>query len=221
MDSCITLLESRSTIVFRSVWPFMKLVQRLLVALLACASLPAGAESAPDTRVRVDTSLGSFVLALDPVHAPLSTGNFLEYVRSGHYDRTIFHRVVTGFVIQGGGYTLSGREKRIRPEITNESRNGLLNRRGTVALARFAGPHTAAAQFFVNLADNAALDPPPDGWGYTVFGSVVEGMDVVDRIGGVPTGAYGDFESEAPLEPVIIEKVEILEPATVGEPAAP
>lgn len=199
----------------------MKLVQNLLFALLACAALPAGAQSAAGPRVRVDTSLGSFVIALEAERAPLSTGNFLEYVRSGHYNKTIFHRVVTGFVVQGGGYTFTGREKPIRPEIANESRNGLLNRRGTVALARFAGPHTAAAQFFVNLTDNAALDPPPDGWGYAVFGSVVEGMDVVDRIGQVQTGAYMAFDDEAPLKPVIIEKMEILEPEAAGRPAAP
>lgn len=188
----------------------MKMVQNLLIALLACATLPAWSQSATGPRVRVETSLGSFVIALDAEHAPISTANFLGYVRSGHYNNTIFHRVVTGFVVQGGGYTLSGREKPIGPVIRNESRNGLLNRRSTVALARFSDPHSAAAQFFVNLTDNAALDPPADGWGYAVFGTVVEGMEVVDKIGQVPTGAAGVFDEEAPLEPVVLKTVELL-----------
>ena len=188
----------------------MKMVQNLLIALLACATLPAWSQSATGPRVRVETSLGSFVIALDAEHAPISTANFLGYVRSGHYNNTIFHRVVTGFVVQGGGYTLSGREKPIGPVIRNESRNGLLNRRSTVALARFSDPHSAAAQFFVNLTDNAALDPPPDGWGYAVFGTVVEGMEVVDKIGQAPTGAAGVFDEEAPLEPVVLKTVELL-----------
>jgi len=191
----------------------------LLAALFACTSAFAQAPTGP--HVRVDTSLGSFVIALDTERAPLSAENFLNYVRSAHYDKTLFHRVVPGFVVQGGGYTLSGREKRILPEIANESRNGLLNRRGTVALARFEDPHTAAAQFFVNLGDNAALDPPPDGWGYTVFGTVIEGMDVVDRIGQVPTGASGVFDEEAPLEPVVLVKAEIVAPAATESSAAP
>lgn len=161
-------------------------------------------------RVRIETTLGTFVIALYADKAPVSTANFLEYVRSGHYRDTIFHRVVAGFVVQGGGYTISGRERRIRPEIVNESRNGLLNRRGTVALARFANPDSAAAQFFVNLVDNAALDPPPDGFGYAVFGAVVEGMDVLDRIGQVPTGASGVFDAEAPLELVVIKDAVVL-----------
>ncbi len=191
-----------------------------LFTLLACVVLPSVAQPAAETKVRVDTTLGSFVIALESERAPLSTANFLEYVRSGHYAKTIFHRVVAGFVVQGGGYTVSGREKRLRPDIKNESRNGLFNRRGTVALARMADPDTAASQFFVNLADNVALDPPPDGWGYTVFGRVVEGMDVVDRIGQVPTGAFTDFEEEAPLDPIIIEKMEILAPVA-GKTVAP
>lgn len=190
----------------------MQLVRFLLLALLTGSAWTADAQSLDGPRVRVDTTLGSFVIALETELAPLSTANFLEYVRSGHYRGTIFHRVVAGFVAQGGGYTISGREKRIRPEIANESRNGLLNRRGTVALARFSNPDSGAAQFFINLADNAALDPPPDGWGYTVFGKVVEGMDVVDRIGQVPTGAYGVFDEEAPLEQVVINDAVILEP---------
>lgn len=170
---------------------------------------PPPAADAP--KVRIETNLGAFVIALEAERAPISTANFLEYVRSGHYRDTIFHRVVAGFVVQGGGYTISGREKRTLPGIANESRNGLLNRRGTVALARFADPNSATSQFFVNLTDNAALDPPPDtGFGYTVFGTVVEGMDVVDRIGQVPTGASGVFDEQAPLDQVVIKDAVIL-----------
>lgn len=183
----------------------------LVLVFCASGSPCSMAQEPTGPRVRIDTSMGSFVIALDNERAPLSTANFLEYVRAGHYRETIFHRVVAGFVVQGGGYTRSGREKRIRPEIKNESRNGLLNRRGTVALARFADPDSAAAQFFINLADNAALDAPPGGWGYAVFGVVVEGMEVVDRIGQVPTGAYATFEEEAPLEPVMITDAVVLE----------
>lgn len=189
------------------------------MALVFCSSLNSVAMAQEATaatvptgpRVRIDTRMGSFIIALDAERAPLSTANFLEYVRSGHYRDTIFHRVVAGFVVQGGGYTRSGREKRIRPEIANESRNGLLNRRGTVSLARFADPDSAAAQFFINLADNAALDPPPDGWGYAVFGVVIEGMEVVDRIGQVPTGAYATFDEQAPLEPIVITDAVVVE----------
>jgi len=190
----------------------MDLLRTALFILLAVLALPARAQAPDAPRVRVETTLGSFVIALDPEHAPISTENFLGYVRAGHYDNTIFHRVVAGFVVQGGGYTFSGREKPIAPVIRNESRNGLLNLRGTVSLARFSDPHSAAAQFFVNLKDNAALDPPPDGWGYAVFGRVVEGMEVVDRIGEVPTGASGVFDEEAPLDPVVIKSVAILPP---------
>ncbi len=191
----------------------MKPFQLLLVLLLAGSSLSAHSQTQPAPRVRIETNLGSFTIALDPEHSPLSTANFLEYVRAGHYRGTIFHRIVEGFVVQGGGYTISGREKSLRPNIANESKNGLLNRRGTVSLARFSEPDTAAAQFFVNLTDNAALDATPDGWGYAVFGNVVEGMDVVDKIGQVPTGAYLGFDIEAPLEPVIIKNTEILDAA--------
>jgi cyclophilin family peptidyl-prolyl cis-trans isomerase len=163
--------------------------------------------------VRFETSMGAFTIALDTERAPLSAANLSRYAADGHYDGTIFHRVVPGFVVQGGGYTPDGTEKPARDPIPNESGNGLTNRRGTVALARGPNPHSAAAEFYVNLADNINLDPRPDRWGFAVVGTVVQGMDVIDRIAAVRTGARGPFPQETPLEPVVIQRAEVLGPA--------
>jgi cyclophilin family peptidyl-prolyl cis-trans isomerase len=152
--------------------------------------------------------MGSFVIALETDRAPLTANNFLEYVRAGHYNGTIFHRVIANFVAQGGGHDESYAERTTRTPVPNESGNGLSNRRGTVGIARTGEPHSATAQFYVNLADNAALDPQPARWGYAVFGRVVEGMNVVDGISAVATGEVGPFDRDAPLKTVIIEKVE-------------
>jgi cyclophilin family peptidyl-prolyl cis-trans isomerase len=184
---------------------------RLLVlsaALLGFASL-ASADAAP--RVRVQTTLGSFVMELDTQRAPLTVASFLEYVKAGHYTDTVFHRVIGNFVVQGGGYDLKYVEKKTRDGSPNESGNGLSNRRGTVGLARTGEPHSGTAQFYVNLADNAALDPQPSRWGYTVFGRVIEGMNVVDDIGAVATGTLGPFDRDAPLQPIVIKKVEVVQ----------
>lgn len=151
--------------------------------------------------------MGEFVIALDSARAPLSVANFLEYVRAGHYDGTIFHRVINNFVAQGGGYDEKLVEKPTRPNVVNESGNGVSNRRGTVGMARTGEPHSANAQFYVNLADNPMLDPQPSRWGYAVFGQVVEGMEVVDAIGAVATGEVGPLDRDAPLKPVVIRKV--------------
>lgn len=184
-----------------------------LLALTAALSLGfasiASAQSPP--RVRVDTTMGSFVVELETQRAPLTVANFLEYVKAGHYTDTIFHRVIGNFVIQGGGYDTNNIEKPTNNGVPNESGNGLSNRRGTVGLARTGAPHSGTAQFYVNLADNAALDPQPSRWGYTVFGHVVEGMNVVDDIGAVATGNVGPFETDAPLQPIVIKKVELLQ----------
>jgi cyclophilin family peptidyl-prolyl cis-trans isomerase len=158
--------------------------------------------------VRVQTNHGSFVIELEAERSPLTVKNFLEYVRAGHYDGTIFHRVIGNFVAQAGGYDETFVEKPTRAAIPNESGNGLSNRRGTVGLARTGDPHSATAQFYLNLADNAALDPQPSRWGYAVFGRIVEGMQVVDEIGAVPTGEAGPFDRDAPLKAVVIEKIE-------------
>ncbi len=159
-------------------------------------------------RIRMTTSMGDVVLELDTENAPVTTENFLAYVDDGHYDGTIFHRVIDGFMIQGGGFTPDMKQKRTRPGIANEWRNGLKNRRGTIAMARLGGkPDSATAQFFINVKDNAFLDQPQsDGAAYAVFGKVVEGMDVVDRIKGVRTGSKGGHD-DVPTEPVVIESV--------------
>jgi cyclophilin family peptidyl-prolyl cis-trans isomerase len=185
-------------------------MHRLLLAafLVCCGIASANAEGPP--LVRVYTNAGSFLIELDPVRAPLTVANFLEYARVGHYNGTIFHRVISGFVAQGGGYDEKFQERPTRPSVPNESGNGLSNRRGTVGIARTGDPHSANAQFYLNLADNAALDPQPSRWGYAVFGKIIEGMSVVDEIGVVATGAGGPFEKDVPLKPIVIEKVEEL-----------
>jgi cyclophilin family peptidyl-prolyl cis-trans isomerase len=151
-------------------------------------------------------------MELFPDRSPLTVTNFLRYVREGQYSGTVFHRVISNFVVQGGGVS-SGtyQPKQVHEPIPNESGNGLQNKRGTVGLARANAPHSGDCQFYINLADNPDLDPVPTRWGYTVFGRVTEGMEVVERIGVVPTGAVGPFKSEAPLQPVIINKVEIVD----------
>jgi cyclophilin family peptidyl-prolyl cis-trans isomerase len=184
-----------------------------LLALAAPAVAPAADQPTLPKRVRLETTAGVIVLDLDAARAPLTVANFVQYVREGHYDGTIFHRVIANFVVQGGGYAVDGTEKPCRTAVPNESGNGLSNRRGTIAMARVDDPHSGTAQFYLNIADNLALDPSPSRWGYAVFGRVVEGMDVVDRIANVATGARGPFKDEAPLEPVIITKAQVVEPA--------
>lgn len=186
----------------------MRIRRPFWITLLTCLALTAQAQNAP--RVRVHTSMGDFVIELNSERAPLSVANFLEYVRAGHYSGTVFHRVIGNFIAQGGGFDETHVEKRKRPAIANESGNGLSNRRGTVGLARTGEPHSGDAEFYVNLADNAALDPQPSRWGYAVFGQVVDGMKVIDDIGAVATGQAGPFDRDAPLVPIVIEKIEEL-----------
>lgn len=183
---------------------------RVLLCLLVCNLIAMPTHAQEPTLVRVYTNLGSFLIQLKTQRAPLTTANFLEYVRAGHYEGTLFHRVVGNFVAQGGGYDQEYNEKPTREPVPNESGNGLSNLRGTVGLARTGAPHSGTSQFYVNLADNPALDPQPSRWGYAVFGRVIEGMNVIDQIGAVATGERGPFESEAPLKPIVIEKMEIL-----------
>ncbi len=174
----------------------------LVTALLSCA-----ASAAETPRVRLVTSMGEIVLALDADKAPKTVENFIGYVKSGFYDGTLFHRVIDDFMIQGGGFNRDFDKKSTRPPIANEADNGLKNERGTIAMARTSDPHSATAQFFINVADNDSLDhkaPTPRGWGYAVFGRVVDGMDVVDRIRAVPTTTYGNYR-DVPAEPVVIE----------------
>jgi cyclophilin family peptidyl-prolyl cis-trans isomerase len=190
-----------------------------LPALLLWALAGAASPDQP-TQVKVTTSLGEFVIEVNSERAPITAANFLRYVREGFYSNTLFHRVVANFVIQGGGHDATTLQlKPTHENVFNESGNGLQNKRGAVGLARAQPPHSGNGQFFVDLVDNPDLDPVPTRWGYTVFGRVIQGMDVVDRIGETPTGATGPFKSDAPLKPVIIQKVEIISGAAAA--AAP
>jgi len=159
--------------------------------------------------ITLTTSFGDIVIELDEAKAPKTCENFRQYVRDGHYDGTIFHRVIGNFMIQGGGFNEHFLQKMTRAPIENEAKNGLSNTTGTVAMARTMQPHSATAQFFINVSDNKFLDyPGQDGWGYCVFGRVVDGMDVVNRIRTVKTGNQQGHQ-DVPVEPVIIEKVVI------------
>ena len=178
---------------------------RRLVCVALLTALPVSAVWAQ--KVRLATTEGDIVLELDRARAPQTVDNFLGYVRSGHFDGTIFHRVIPGFMIQGGGFTPDMTQKPTRPPIPLESRNGLSNARGTVAMARTVVPNSATAQFFINARDNDFLDAAKsrDGNGYAVFGKVAAGMDVVDKIQNVPTGTKGPHQN-VPNTPVIITK---------------
>lgn len=174
----------------------------LAVATLLLAAMPALAEP---VEVLLKTSKGDITLTLDAEKAPLTVDNFLAYVDSGFYDGTIFHRVIEGFMIQGGGLDTDLQKKATRDPVTNEAQNGLKNVRGSIAMARTNDPHSATAQFFINHKDNSNLDYPSfDGWGYAVFGRVTDGMEVVDAIAGVRTGMQAG-RRDVPLEPVVIE----------------
>jgi cyclophilin family peptidyl-prolyl cis-trans isomerase len=183
----------------------MKKVVTFLFAL-ACA-LPV---LAANPQVEMKTNQGTMVIDLYPDKAPKTVANFLQYVKDGFYNGTIFHRVIEGFMIQGGGFTLSLKEKPTRAPIENEAKNGLKNEPGTIAMARRPDPNSATAQFFINLVDNGPLDyPGHDGWGYTVFGKVTKGFDIVQKIGKMPTGNLGGLQN-VPAEPVIIESMKLL-----------
>jgi peptidyl-prolyl cis-trans isomerase B (cyclophilin B) len=163
--------------------------------------------------VRLHTSLGVITLELDAANAPKTVANFLAYVNAGHYDNTVFHRVINGFMIQGGGFEPGMRQKPTQAPIENEAGNGLKNDRYTVAMARTSDPHSATAQFFINVADNAFLNhsaPTAQGWGYCVFGKVVEGRDVVDQIKGVATSRHG-MHQDVPQQDVVIERAEAVQ----------
>ena len=173
----------------------------LLVALAAFACSPAFAQ-----KVKLATSAGDIVIELDAAKSPKSVANFLQYVKAGHYDGTVFHRVIANFMIQGGGMTTDMKEKETRPPIALESKNGLTNQRGTVAMARTQDPNSATAQFFINVKDNDFLNQANsrDGNGYAVFGKVIEGMDVVDKIRVTPTGP-----GDVPVQQVVIKRATV------------
>ena len=194
-------------------------MQRVVIALFALfCSLAAGAQ-APATlapRVKFETSHGDFIVEVDAVRAPLTAENFLRYVRDGFYDGTVFHRVIANFVVQGGGYDDRLAERPTRAPVPNESGNGLSNRRGTLGLARTESPHSGTSQFYVNLVDNGKLDPIPSRWGYAVFGRVVEGMDVIDRIAYLRTETVPDFGADVPVERPIVKRAYVLDEAPAG-----
>lgn len=182
-----------------------------VLILLLPAFLATDLSAQAATRAVIKTSLGEIHLELYPAQAPASVANFVEYANSGFYDGTIFHRVISQFMIQGGGFTPDMQKKGTREAIPNESNNGLSNRRGTIAMARLPQPHSATAQFFINVQNNMNLDyKGGNEWGYAVFGKVTEGLNVVDDIRYVQTGQQGRF-SDVPVEPVIIEQVTIIE----------
>jgi len=166
------------------------------------------------SKVLIKTNLGDMTVELYPDKAPKSVENFLAYVNGKFYDGTIFHRVIDNFMIQGGGFTPELRQKATRPAIANEAKNGLSNTRGTLAMARTGDPNSATAQFFINVVDNPRLDFTSEAngstWGYCVFGKVISGLDVVDKIKAVPTGAQGPFKSDVPTTPVVIEKISVI-----------
>jgi len=222
--------------------PIRHSLRRLLPVLLvplafafadAHAAPPASASSSPPPaapahpQVEVKTSQGDFVIELFPDKAPKSVANFLQYVKDGFYDGTVFHRVIPGYLVQGGLYTRQLRPKRTQPSIPDEANNGLSNLRGTVAAARGPDPDSATAQFFVNVVDNPRLDYVGNQsgmtWGYAVFGKVVKGMDVVDKIDNLPTGPQGPFIGDVPRPLVVIEGAKVIGEAAhpIEEPVSP
>lgn len=190
---------------------FFKLTGALVLALVMIS--PTYAADAP--RVKFSTNMGDIVVEVYPEKAPKTVANFLKYVDDGFYNGTIFHRVIANFMIQGGGFTADFKRKTTAAPVINEANNGLKNDRGTIAMARTSDPHSATAQFFINVKDNDFLNhtaPTPNGWGYCVFGKVVDGMTVVDKIRVVPTGSAGPFRSDVPKTTVVINKAERIKP---------
>lgn len=186
--------------------------KRTLVAFIALCSLTVVAPAALAvgvTHVMLTTSAGNIELALDSQKAPVSTKNFIDYVNSGYYNNTVFHRVIPGFMVQGGGFTADMQQKTAKAPIKNEADNGLRNLRGTISMARTADKDSATSQFFLNVADNAFLDHGQRDFGYAVFGKVVKGMDVVDKIAQAPTGNVGPYQN-VPSKPIVILSAKVL-----------
>ncbi len=197
----------------------MILLTAALIVAQAASPSPSASPAAPAGPVAtVETSLGRIRIALDQEKAPISVANFAKYARSGHYAGTIFHRVIPRFMIQGGGMTAELQEKATSPPIRNEARNGVRNTRGSVAMARTNDPNSATSQFFINLKDNPFLDFGIQGAGYAVFGQVIDGLDVVDKIAAVQTRTAGSYEN-VPVTPVVIKSVKV-EGLTAARPAA-
>ena len=184
-----------------------------LIIMVTTSSATASEKKKENPEITLETTKGKIVLQLDQEKAPNTVSNFLDYVKSGHYNGTVFHRVIKGFMIQGGGFTSDMQQKPVKDPIQNEADNGLKNKRGTIAMARTPNPHSATAQFFINTVDNPFLDHKSKdmrGWGYAVFGKVIEGMEVVDAIASVKTGTKG-IHQDVPIEPVVILKATVKE----------
>ena len=189
------------------------LFQSLILASVATLSSITANADADHPRVQLQTNMGNITIELDRKAAPNTVDNFIKYVEDGAYNGTIFHRVISDFMIQGGGFTPDYNQKKTRAPIKNEANNGLKNVRGTIAMARTSDPHSATTQFFINTVDNSFLNytaPTMQGWGYAVFGKVVEGMESVDKIRAVPTGSGGPFPSDVPREKVVINKASVV-----------
>lgn len=184
------------------------------LSMTLALSLPAAAQSSAVSKVRISTSVGDIEAELYADKAPKTVANFLQYVNDKHYDGTVFHRVIAGFMVQGGGYDAQYKEKKTRAPIQHEGRQslaaGLKNTTGTLAMARTNDPHSATSQFFINVVDNAFLDPSFQSFGYTVFGKVTSGMDVVQKIRSTPTAAGGPFPSDVPRTPILIQSITLL-----------
>jgi len=197
---------------------FLTLSLLLLFPILSFADqIPKMTDNASNTpKVKLETTAGDIIIQLDGDKAPITTANFLTYVKDGFYDGTIFHRIIPGFMAQGGGFSVGMKQKEVRSAIQNEANNGLKNDRGTIAMARTGDPHSATAQFFINFKDNEALNHTGEnmrGWGYTVFGQVVEGMYLVDEMAHVPTGHSGPH-GDVPKTDIVIKKASLItEPA--------
>jgi peptidyl-prolyl cis-trans isomerase B (cyclophilin B) len=196
-------------------------MRAIILALMLCISATPSFATDKKTEIKMSstpnvkftTSIGSFVVQLNAEKAPISSANFLKYVNEGFYNGTIFHRVIKGFMAQGGGFDAKFNQKKTHGPIKNEANNGLSNKRGTVAMARTSDPDSATAQFFINYKDNQFLNytaPNVSGWGYTVFGEVVEGMDVVDKMAQQPTGNHNGHQ-DVPKTDIVIEKAEVVE----------
>ena len=186
-------------------------MKNLMLAVGLAVAVTGASAGTNTVEATVETSLGIIELELDAAKAPVSVTNFMEYAKAGHYDGTVFHRVIDGFMVQGGGFTADMQQKPTRAPIRNEAANGLKNKRGTIAMARTQVVDSATSQFFINLVDNGFLDykgPGPRTFGYAVFGHVTKGMDVVDKIAKVQTGSRGFFQN-VPVEPVVIKKVSV------------
>lgn len=194
----------------RSVLLTATLLTLLLSPFPAQAQAQAKSQKGKPVNITMETSLGTVELELDAAKAPETVANFVQYAKAGHFDGLVFHRVIKGFMIQGGGYDESFKQRPTRAPIKNEAKNGLKNSRGTIAMARTGDPHSASSQFFINHKDNDFLDyPGQDGWGYCVFGKVTDGMDVVDKIAATPTGPIPPFGRDVPVTAVVIKSVKV------------